>query len=378
MTSWKQITDYASLAGSKFPACVAAQWALESGYGEHLSGKNNFFGIKATPDTPSTVVSTKEFVDDEWITIDAAFKDFTGAYDCVKYLVKRWYKDYGGYQGVNRASSREDCARLLVSEGYATDPAYAEKLIKLMDDNVEEVSTTKGGSYLENAALYYSEEKHQVAAWRELEASLGMGVLKRFKAAYRNAEVVVEEQAEESRKSKFPLQAPYFYQRDSKTGHGERMCYSSSMAMAMDYIDPDAIEGDDDWYLNEVFKFGDSVSSTAQVEAAESLGFTVTFKTDLTQEALEAQLDLGMPIPVGILHKGGVDKPKGGGHWVCVIGYDETHYDVHDPFGELELISGGYSKAGPEDGKFQRYSKVNFSKRWEIEGPGSGWGMIFR
>ena len=265
-----------------------------------------------------------------------------------------------------------------MSEGYATDPAYAEKLIKLMDDNVEEAPTKTGESFLENAALYYSGESHQIAAWRALEASLGMGVLKKFKAAYRNAEVVIEEQAEESRKPTFPLQVPYFYQRDSKTGHGERMCFSSSMAMAMDYIDPDAIEGDDDWYLNEVFKFGDSVSSTAQVEAAESLGFNVVFRTDLTQEALESQLDLGFPMPIGILHKGGVDKPTGGGHWICVIGYDETHFLVHDPFGELELISGGYVKAGPEDGKFQRYSKSNLMKRWLVASESDGWGMVFR
>ena len=77
-----------------------------------------------------------------------------------------------------------------------------------------------------------------------------------------------------------------FYQRDSKTGHGERMCFSSSMAMALDYINPDAIEGDDDWYLNEVFKFGDSVSSSAQVAAAHSLGFAAEFKMDGTEELL--------------------------------------------------------------------------------------------
>lgn len=378
MTSWKQITDYAALAGARFPDCVAAQWALESGFGAHLSGKNNFFGIKGTAGSPGTTVSTKEFVDGKWITIDAIFKDFTGAYDCVKYLVKRWYRDYGDYQGVNRASSREDCARLLVAECYATDPDYAEKLIKLMDDNAKETSPDTGRSFLEDAALYFSGEEHQVAAWKALEASLGMGVLKAFKAAYRGSAVVVEEVAEESRKTKFPLQVPYFYQRDSKTGHGERSCFSSSMAMAMDYLDPDAIEGDDDWYLNEVFKFGDTVSSTAQIQAAESLGFNAVFKTDLTQEALESQLDRGIPIPIGILHKGNVSNPTGGGHWICVTGYDETHFFVHDPFGELRLVSGGYGKAGPEDGKSQRYSKANLLKRWEVEGPGSGWGVIFR
>jgi hypothetical protein len=208
---------------------------------------------------------------------------------------------------------------LLRVEGYATDPTYTEKLIKLMDDNVDENSLEGKESFLERAALYFSGEEHQVAAWRALEAGLGPAVLKSFKAAYRGAQVAPVEP-----KSRFPLDVPYFYQRDSKTGHGERMCFSSSMAMAMDYLDPDAIEGDDDWYLNEVFKFGDTVSSSAQIATAESLGFNAVFKTDLNSEAVEAQLDRGIPIPVGILHKGSAENPTGGGHWVCLIGYDKT------------------------------------------------------
>lgn len=225
--------------------------------------------------------------------------------------------------------------------------------------------------FLENAAKYYEELPHQKAAWRALEDMLSPELLSMFKNAYRASQEPVKEDGN-------PLSVPYFYQRDSKTGHGERMCFSSSMAMAMDYLDPDAIEGDDDWYLHEVFKFGDTVSSTAQIAAAESLGFNAVFKTDLDADALEAQIDRGIPIPIGILHKGTIDRPSGGGHWITVIGYDETHFVINDPFGELDLIGGGYPKAGPTDGKGQRYSKKNLLKRWEIEGPGSGWGVIFR
>jgi flagellum-specific peptidoglycan hydrolase FlgJ len=49
--------------------------------------------------------------------------------------VTQWYKDYKGYKGVNRARTREECARLLKAEGYATDPVYSQKLIKIMNDN---------------------------------------------------------------------------------------------------------------------------------------------------------------------------------------------------------------------------------------------------
>ena len=176
----------------------------------------------------------------------------------------------------------------------------------------------------------------------------------------------------------FPLEVPYFYQRDSSTGHGERMCFSSAMAMALDYINPDVILGDDDWYLNEVFKFGDSVSSTAQIAAAESLGFNVDFRTDASEKDLLAQLDKGFPVPIGILHYGSVDQPTGGGHWVCLIGYNDTHFHVHDPFGELSLVSGGYQKAGPTDGRDQRYTRKNLMKRWLIANDHDGWGMFFR
>ena len=176
----------------------------------------------------------------------------------------------------------------------------------------------------------------------------------------------------------FPLDVPYFYQLDSKTGHGERMCFSSSMAMALDYINPEAIEGDDDWYLNEVFKFGDSVSSSAQVAAAQSLGFSAEFRMNGAEDLLLEILDSDTPVPIGILHHGFVDQPSGGGHWVCLIGYDEKYFHVHDPFGELSLVSGGYSKTGPTDGKFQKYTRKNLMKRWLIANDHDGWLVDLR
>jgi hypothetical protein len=130
--TWKGVKAAAAKAGAKHPSVVAAQWALESGYGKHTSGKNNFFGLKGS----GTERETKEFINGQWITIQAGFIDFPDLQTCVTYLVDRWYRDYQRYKGVNRASSPEECARLLVAEGYATDPQYADKLIKLMRENV--------------------------------------------------------------------------------------------------------------------------------------------------------------------------------------------------------------------------------------------------
>ncbi len=129
--TWKWVKAAAERAGAKFPQVVAAQWALESGYGKHTSGKNNFFGLKGS----GSERETKEFINGQWVTIKAGFIDFPDLQTCVSYLVDRWYRDYQRHKGVNRATSAEECARLLVTEGYATDPQYAEKLIRLMREN---------------------------------------------------------------------------------------------------------------------------------------------------------------------------------------------------------------------------------------------------
>ena len=129
--TWDGIEAAARATGAKFPEVVAAQWALESAFGTAVSGKNNYFGIKGT----GTVKTTWEDYGNGPVTIKASFKDFTTPYDCVEHLVTQWYKDYKGYKGVNRATSREDCAYLLKKEGYATDPIYAQKLIRLMEQH---------------------------------------------------------------------------------------------------------------------------------------------------------------------------------------------------------------------------------------------------
>lgn len=130
--SWAGVKKAAAIAGAKWPEVVAAQWALESGYGQYLSGKNNYFGIKSSKDGTGTLLETKEFVNGKQITIKDWFEDFASLQDCISNLVSRWYKDYKNFKGVNQAKSPEECARLLVFEGYATDPKYADKLIELL------------------------------------------------------------------------------------------------------------------------------------------------------------------------------------------------------------------------------------------------------
>ena len=117
--TWDGFLAHARKSGAKFPELVAAQWALESGYGQHLAGKNNFFGLKGSGGTMS---STQEYVNGEWVTIRDGFIDFPSRAACIDYLIKVWYFDYKGYKGVNNAATVEDAAYMLKAEGYATDP----------------------------------------------------------------------------------------------------------------------------------------------------------------------------------------------------------------------------------------------------------------
>jgi hypothetical protein len=367
--TWGEVCRLAANIGSKYPELVAAQWALESAWGSALSGRNNFFGIKGK----GTVKPTVEYVNGKPVQVEAEFMDFATPEECIKYLVERWYKDYKDYKGVNNATDRNKAAYMLVSEHYATDPEYANKLIGLMDKNTPPMfgePAKVNPINLKDAARWFAGHPHQNLAWDRLQEKLSVDVLNQFAIDYRSSASQPNKAPVSSQK--FPLDVPYFYQRDSKTGHGERSCQSSALAMIVEYINPGLIDDDDD-YLNIVFRYGDTISQSAQTKALDSLGLKNNFSQNGSEADLLKILDAGCPVAVGILHKDNISNPSGGGHWVTVIGYDQEYYHVHDPFGELDLINGGYPKNSPTDGKNQRYSRKNLNKRWLIANDHDGW-----
>ncbi|MFM7287645.1 MAG: C39 family peptidase, partial [Cyanobium sp.] len=174
------------------------------------------------------------------------------------------------------------------------------------------------------------------------------------------------------------LEVPYYSQRDSATAQGDRMCFSSTCAMAAEALKPGCLAGagqPDDRYLALVERFGDTTSSQAQIAALQRLGIQATFRTDGRIEQLIAQLRLGFPIPVGWLHHGSASAPRGGGHWSLVVGWDPATRQVlmHDPYGEAILVGGGYVSTAIGSGRAQRYSERNWSRRRMVGGVGSGW-----
>mgnify|MGYP006270442163 CR=1 FL=1 len=366
-TSADFIRKIAVTAGARWPELVVAQWHLESAQGTATSGRYNFFGLKGS----GTTKRTTEYINGKQIAISANFIDFDSPEDCVNFLVSRWYKDWNGYKGVNNATSAINAAKMLQLESYATDPEYANKLIEIMSEYTKQQPAGANNimyANLVDAVVHFGHLEHQIKAFDDLDASLTTEQRKNFTDTWRKA---IKKQPQ----AVFPLDVPYFYQRDSKTGHGERMCQSSAIAMRIEQINPSIIE-DDDSYFNIVNRFGDTVSQSAHQQALSYLGLKHQFRQNGTEQLLCELLDRKIAIPIGILHKGNISKPSGGGHWITLIGYDSEFFHCHDPFGELDLVDGGYPRIGPTDGKNQRYSRKNLMKRWLIASQSDGWLWI--
>jgi hypothetical protein len=173
-----------------------------------------------------------------------------------------------------------------------------------------------------------------------------------------------------------PLKVPYFSQRDSAVeGQASRMCFSSSCAMLVATLRPGVLTGanGDDQYLQRVLQYGDTTNVQAQLQALHSYGITASFRQNCTWSDLEQQIAKGVPVPIGVLHHGFSSKPQGSGHWILTIGATQSHILVNDPYGEMDLVRGGYLNA---KGAGLAYSKTNLGPRWMVEGPATGWAII--
>ncbi|MFD0959413.1 glycoside hydrolase family 73 protein [Paenibacillus chungangensis] len=112
-----------------------AQSILETG--GVLHAWNNLGGIKVGSGKPNAywhgeaiVKGTWEVVDGCSITTKSAFRTYKSLYHFYKDLDR--LLEYPRYEPVRRAPSPEEQAVMLQSCGYATDPAYASKLISLI------------------------------------------------------------------------------------------------------------------------------------------------------------------------------------------------------------------------------------------------------
>jgi len=118
----------AAMAKWKIPASIQlAQWALESGWGKHMSAPFNYFGMKALPGQPSQTVPTREFYKGQWITVQAAFRSFANDADAFDAHAKLLAT--AQVYAKARAALPDPFAFANALTGvYATDPKYGQLL----------------------------------------------------------------------------------------------------------------------------------------------------------------------------------------------------------------------------------------------------------
>ena len=120
-----------------FPSITIAQAILETGWGEKVpvdqtTGRYsyNLFGIKGTGPAGSVTIVSKEVENGKTVERTSQFKayhNFQQSFDDhAQFLLKPDYKP------VLAATTPEEAARSLQNAGYATDPQYADKLIRLI------------------------------------------------------------------------------------------------------------------------------------------------------------------------------------------------------------------------------------------------------
>ncbi|MHA7684761.1 flagellar assembly peptidoglycan hydrolase FlgJ [Cupriavidus sp. PET2-C1] len=118
---------------------ILGQAALESGWGRreiaYPDGSTTFnvFGIKAGANWKGQVaeITTTEYVDGQPQKVRARFRAY-GSYDEAFADYGRLLSNNPRYAEVLAAATPDDAARGLQRAGYATDPAYGEKLVRIM------------------------------------------------------------------------------------------------------------------------------------------------------------------------------------------------------------------------------------------------------
>ena len=138
----ERLRSHAERAARKLgttPEVLMAQAALETGWGKHVVGgangqtSHNLFSIKADPSWEGRTVTqrTLEVLGGRPVKVSAAFrayKDVGAAFDDYVDFIQRNPR----YQrAIERAADPKAYVQELQRAGYATDPAYAQKILQI-------------------------------------------------------------------------------------------------------------------------------------------------------------------------------------------------------------------------------------------------------
>lgn len=127
---WREHAVLASISG--------AQAILESNWGKSTLAlhANNLFGIKGDYNGESLTVETKEFINKVFKIVEATFRKYPSWSESIAdhsafFTSTEWRKT--NYAAVVGETDYKKAAAALSAAGYATDPDYPAKLIKLIE-----------------------------------------------------------------------------------------------------------------------------------------------------------------------------------------------------------------------------------------------------
>lgn len=173
----------------------------------------------------------------------------------------------------------------------------------------------------------------------------------------------------------------YQPQTDSKIpGMADRMCFSSTMTMFANFYRPGILNGAnaDDQYLRMLQAAGGRTQEAADhVAQLARLGVKAQFITNGTWQRLLDETAKGNVVATGWYHNGPASRPRRDhGHWSLVAMATSDSAVHYDPYGEADLVNGGYLPS--KNGAGLLYSRKNWGPRWLADGPSSGWAIVFR
>ncbi|AGA92157.1 flagellar rod assembly protein/muramidase FlgJ [Thioflavicoccus mobilis 8321] len=121
------------------PRLLVAQAALETGWGRSIirngdgTSSHNLFNIKAhrSWDGPVASVHTREFMRGSEVTVQAEFRSYDSFADSFRDYVDFLRSNPRYRTALTRTQDPEAFARSLQNAGYATDPAYADKIMQI-------------------------------------------------------------------------------------------------------------------------------------------------------------------------------------------------------------------------------------------------------
>ena len=156
---FQDVVAVTQAANFKFPAVAAAMWALESGWGQSHSGRNNVFNIKA-PQGQGTMMASPE---GDGRVYNSSWRDYASVLESAKDFTR--LMTTSRYAGpLAAARTPRQAAQAIFSAGYATDPKYVKKVVDILKAqgiNPDQVYTpaatpTRNSAYMRPTLAYIS------------------------------------------------------------------------------------------------------------------------------------------------------------------------------------------------------------------------------